>query len=76
MLLQDGIFLWTTITMIAHVFLFALFATVLSAPAALDQDTLLKNAQSAQALNARFQNMSRTDKCNGEFGTDPVLLEG
>ena len=52
-------------------FLFALFATVLSAPAALDRDTLLNNAQNAQALNARFQNMSRTDKCNGEFGRDP-----
>ena len=57
-------------------FLFALFATVLSAPAALDRDTLLKNAQTAQALNARFQNMFRTDQCNGEFGTDPVLFGG
>jgi len=54
--------------MVAHValFLFALFATVLSAPAALDQNTLLKNAQTAQVLNTRFQSMSRTDKCNGE----------
>ena len=57
-------------------FLFALFATVLSAPAALDRDTLLKNAQNAQALNARFQNMSRTDQCNSEFRTDPVLFGG
>ena len=48
-------------------FLFALFVTVLSAPAALDRDTLLKNAQTAQALNARFQNMTRTDKCDGKF---------
>jgi hypothetical protein len=54
--------------MIARValFLFAFFATVLSAPAALDRGALLKNAQTAQALNARFQNMARTDKCNGE----------
>ena len=57
-----------TMTTIARValFLFVLFATVLSAPAALDKDMLLKNAQTAQALNAQFQNMSRTDKCNGE----------
>ena len=47
-------------------FLFVLFATVLSAPASLDRDTLLRNAQTAQALNAQFQNMSPTDKCNGE----------
>lgn len=47
-------------------FLFALFTVVLSAPAALDRDTLLKNAQTAQVLNAQFQNMSRMDKCNGE----------
>jgi hypothetical protein len=54
--------------MVPHVvlLLFALFAMVLSAPAALDQDTLLKNAQTAQALNAQFLNMSRTDKCNSE----------
>ena len=56
-------------TMIARaaLFLSVLFVTVLSAPTALDQDTLLKNAQDAQALNAQFQNMSRTDKCNGEL---------
>jgi len=52
--------------MSAHValFLFALFVTVLSAPTALDKATLLKNAQTAQALNVQFQNMSRTNKCN------------
>lgn len=61
-------FLWATMTMIIRIalFLFFLFAMVRSAPAALDQDTLLKNAQTAQALNAQFQNMSRTDTCNGE----------
>ena len=47
-------------------FLFALLVTVLSAPTTLDEATLLNNARTAQALNARFQNMSRTDKCNGE----------
>jgi hypothetical protein len=47
-------------------FLFALFVTVLSAPAALDRDTLLENAQTAQALNAQFRTISRTDRCNGE----------
>ena len=47
-------------------FLFALFVTVLSAPAALDQDTLFENAQTAQALNSRFRNMSRTDKCESK----------
>lgn len=54
--------------MIARIalFLFALSTTALSAPAALDKDTLLKNAQTAQVLNAQFQNMSRTDKCNGK----------
>ena len=64
--------------MIARValFLFALFATVLSAPAALDRDTLLKNAQTSQALNARFQNMTRTDKCNGESTRGSVLFKG
>jgi len=64
--------------MIARIalFLFALFATVLSAPAALDQDTLLKNAQTAQALNARFQNMTRTDKCNGESGRCFIRFRG
>ena len=46
--------------------LFALFVTVLSAPAALDQHTLLKNAQTAQALNAQSRNMSRTDNCGSE----------
>jgi len=64
--------------MIARValFLFALFATVLSAPAALDRDTLLKNAQTAQALNAQFQNVSRTDQCNGECARGSVLFKG
>jgi len=64
--------------MIARIalFLLALFTTVLSAPAALDQDTLLKNAQTAQALNARFQNMSRTDQCNGESARGSVLFKG
>jgi hypothetical protein len=64
--------------MIARIvlFLFVLFATALSAPAALDQDTLLENARTAQALNARFQNMTRTDKCNGESWKVFVLFEG
>ena len=47
-------------------FLFALFVTVLSAPAALDQVTLLRNAQTAQTLNAQFRNVSLTDKCDSE----------
>lgn len=46
-----------------YIGLLLLVSFVYGAPTALDNQTLLQNAQSAQALNAEFASLSRTDSC-------------